>query len=62
MLDAAADELEMPTKHPPSADDQKELENLIDDLRSLASYPDESSAKALGLEKLDSGYSTWIME
>ena len=62
MLDAAADELEVPSKHPVSAEDKEDCDDLIATLRDLADYPDEDTAERMGLYPHDSGYATWLMD
>lgn len=61
MLDAAADELEIPGKFPLPAEDQTDCDDLIATMRDLADYPDEDTAKSHGLETTDSGLATWLM-
>jgi hypothetical protein len=62
MCDAAADELEQPSKFPRDEETQADLDDLIATLRDLADYPDESTAEAYGLDSTDSGYATWLMD
>lgn len=62
MLDAAADELEIPGKFPSSPEDQADCDDLIAQFRDLADYHAENTAEAHGLESTDSGYATWLME
>ena len=61
MLDAAADELARPGKHPLPAEDEADCHDLWATLSDLADYPDENTAEHMGCSTTDSGYATWLM-
>ena len=62
MADAAADELDRPGKFPLSAELQADCDDLVGELRAFVDSASEHTTEAAGLEDVDSGYATWLVE